>query len=185
MGKAIIEEANNKMGKTIAAFQRDLARVRTGRASTALLDGINVDYYGTSMPLNQVASVAIPESRLLTIQPWDSKILGDIEKAILKSDLGLTPANDGKIIRVNIPPLTEERRKELVRLVKKMAEECRVAIRNIRRDAIERLKARKKDKEISEDELFRSQDDVQKVTDKHIKEIEGIIAEKEKEILEF
>ena len=185
MKKAVIEEANNKMGKAIAAFQRDLARVRTGRASAALLDGINVDYYGTSMPLNQVASVAIPESRLLTIQPWDSKILGDIEKAILKSDLGLTPANDGKIIRVNIPPLTEERRKELVRLVKKMAEECRVAIRNIRRDAIERLKARKKDKEISEDELFRSQDDVQKVTDKHIKEIEGIIAEKEKEILEF
>ncbi len=185
MKKAVIEEANNKMGKAIAAFQRDLARVRTGRASAALLDGINVDYYGTSMPLNQVASVAIPESRLLTIQPWDGKILGDIEKAILKSDLGLTPANDGKIIRVNIPPLTEERRKELVRLVKKMAEECRVAIRNIRRDAIERLKARKKDKEISEDELFRSQDDVQKVTDKHIKEIEGIIAEKEKEILEF
>ena len=185
MKKAVIEEANNKMGKAIAAFQRDLARVRTGRASAALLDGINVDYYGTSMPLNQVASVAIPESRLLTIQPWDGKILGDIEKAILKSDLGLTPANDGKIIRVNIPPLTEERRKELVRLVKKMAEECRVAIRNIRRDAIERLKARKKDKEISEDELFRSQDDVQKITDKHIKEIEGIIAEKEKEILEF
>lgn len=185
MKKDVIEDADKRMGKAIAALRRDLARVRTGRASTALLDGINVDYYGTSMPLNQVASVAIPESRLLTIQPWDVKILGDIEKAILKSDLGLTPANDGKIIRVNIPPLTEERRKELVRLVKKMAEECRVAIRNIRRDAIEHMKAQKKNKEISEDELFRSQDDVQKLTDGHIKEIEGIIEGKKKEILEF
>ncbi len=184
MKKKVIEDADNRMGKAIAAFQRDLARVRIGRASSALLDGIRVDYYGTSMPINQVASIAIPESRLLTIQPWDVKILEDIEKAILRSDLGLTPANDGKIIRVNIPPLTEERRKELVKLVKKMAEECRVAIRNVRRDAIEHLKAKKKHKEISEDEFFRSQDDVQKLTDRHIKEIEGIIAEKEKEILE-
>ena len=185
MKKKVIEDADKRMGKAIAALQRDLTRVRTGRASVALLDGIRVDYYGTSMPLNQVASVAIPESRLMSIQPWDTKILGDIEKAILKSDLGLTPANDGKIIRINIPPLTEERRKELVKLVKKMAEECRVAVRNIRRDAIEHLKAEKKDKEISEDELFRSQDDVQKLTDRHINGIEGIIAEKEKEILEF
>jgi ribosome recycling factor len=185
MKKTEIQEAGGKMDKAIGAFDRDLARVRTGRASAALLEGINVDYYGTSMPLNQVASVAIPESRLLTIQPWDIKILGDIEKAILKSDLGLTPTNDGKIIRVNVPPLTEERRKELVKLVKKTAEECKVAIRNVRREAIERLKSQKKAKEISEDDLFRLQDEAQKVTDDHIKKVEVIVADKEKEILEF
>ena len=185
MKKTVIEEASGKMDKAIGAFERDLSRVRTGRASAALLEGINVDYYGTFMPLNQVASVAIPESRLLSIQPWDIKILVEIEKAILKSDLGLTPSNDGKIIRVNVPPLTEERRKELVKLVKKMAEDCRVAIRNVRREAIERLKDRKKAKEISEDDLFRLQDEIQKVTDDHIKKVEGIIADKEKEILEF
>ncbi len=185
MKKIVIEEASGKMDKAIGAFERDLSRVRTGRASAALLEGINVDYYGTFMPLNQVASVAIPESRLLTIQPWDIKILADIEKAILKSDLGLTPSNDGKIIRVNVPPLTEERRKELVKLVKKMGEECRVAIRNVRREAIERLKGRKKAKKISEDDLFRLQDEMQKVTDDHIKKVEGVIADKEKEILEF
>jgi len=144
-----------------------------------------VDYYGTSMPLAQVASVAAPESRLLTIQPWDANILGDIEKAILKSELGLNPNSDGKIIRVNIPPLTEERRRELVKLVKKMAEDSRVAVRNIRRDAIERLKAQKKNKEISEDDMFRLQDEAQKITDKHIKQIEEVVAEKEKEIMEF
>jgi len=181
----VIEEASGKMDKAIGAFERDLSRVRTGRASAALLEGINVDYYGTFMPLNQVASVSIPESRLLTIQPWDIKILVEIEKAILKSDLGLTPSNDGKIIRVNVPPLTEERRKELVKLVKKMAEDCRVAIRNVRREAIERLKGREKAKEISEDDLFRLQDEVQKVTDDHIKKVEGIVADKEKEILKF
>ena len=185
MKKTVIEEASGKMDKAIGAFERDLSRVRTGRASAALLEGINVDYYGTFMPLNQVASVAIPESRLLSIQPWDIKILVEIEKAILKSDLGLTPSNDGKIIRVNVPPLTEERRKELVKLVKKMAEDCRVAIRNVRREAIERLKGREKAKEISEDDLFRLQDEVQKVTDDHIKKVEGIVADKEKEILEF
>ncbi|MBW2163014.1 MAG: ribosome recycling factor [Deltaproteobacteria bacterium] len=185
MKKTVIEEASGKMDKAIGAFERDLSRVRTGRASAALLEGINVDYYGTFMPLNQVASVSIPESRLLTIQPWDIKILVEIEKAILKSDLGLTPSNDGKIIRVNVPPLTEERRKELVKLVKKMAEDCRVAIRNVRREAIERLKGREKAKEISEDDLFRLQDEVQKVTDDHIKKVEGIVADKEKEILKF
>jgi ribosome recycling factor len=173
------------MDKAIAAFERDLARVRTGRASAALLQGINVDYYGTFMPLNQVASIAVPESRLLSIQPWDINILKDIERAILKSDLGLTPSNDGKIIRVNVPPLTEERRKELVKVVKKMSEDCRVAIRNVRREAIEFLKNRKKEKEISEDDLFKLQDEVQKITDDHIMKIEGIISDKEKEILEF
>jgi ribosome recycling factor len=185
MTKKIIEETNGKMDKAINVFNRDLSRVRTGRASTALLEGINVDYYGTSMPLNQVASIAVPESRLLTIQPWDSKILGDIEKAILKSDLGLTPNNDGKIIRVNVPPLTEERRKELVKLVKKMAEDCKIAIRNVRREAIDFLKNQKKAKEISEDDLFKFQDEVQKLTDDHIKKVESITVDKEKEILEF
>jgi ribosome recycling factor len=185
MKKAWIQEANAKMDKAIAAFERDLARVRTGRASAALLQGINVDYYGTFMPLNQVASIAVPESRLLSIQPWDINILKDIERAILKSDLGLTPSNDGKIIRVNVPPLTEERRKELVKVVKKMSEDCRVAIRNVRREAIEFLKNRKKEKEISEDDLFKLQDEVQKITDDHIMKIEGIISDKEKEILEF
>jgi ribosome recycling factor len=185
MKKTVIEETSGKMNKAIGAFERDLSRVRTGRASAALLEGINVDYYGTFMPLNQVASVSIPESRLLTIQPWDIKILVDIEKAILKSDLGLTPSNDGKIIRVNVPALTEERRKELAKLVKKMSEECKVAVRNVRREAIEHLKDRKKAKEISEDDLFRLQDEIQKVTDDHIKKIEGIVADKEREILEF
>lgn len=185
MKKKVIEETGGKMNKAIGAFKRDLSRVRTGRASAALLEGINVDYYGTSMPLNQVASVSIPESRLLTIQPWDIKILADIEKAILKSDLGLTPGNDGKIIRVNVPPLTEERRKELAKLVKKMGEECKVAVRNVRREAIEHLKSQKKAKEISEDDLFRLQDEIQKVTDDHIKKIDEIVADKEKEILEF
>lgn len=185
MKKVWIQEAGDKMDKAIDAFERDLARIRTGRASAALLQGINVDYYGTFMPLNQVASIAVPESRLLSIQPWDINILKDIEKAILKSDLGLNPSNDGKIIRVNVPPLTEERRKELVKVVKKMAEDCRVAIRNIRRESIEFLKNRKKAKEISEDDLFRLQDEVQKITDDHIMKIEGIISDKEKEILEF
>ncbi len=185
MSSDIIKDANRRMDKAIEAFEKDLAHVRTGRASAALLEGITVDYYGTTMPLNQVASISVPESRLITVQPWDNNILGDIEKAILASDLGLTPSNDGKIIRVSVPPLTEERRKELVKLIKKMAEDCRVAIRNVRRDAIEKLKAQKKDKAISEDEMYKLQDEVQKLTDKHIKQVEEVLAKKEKEIMEF
>lgn len=185
MSNPLLKESDNKMDKAIGAFTRELSHVRTGRASVALLDGIMVDYYGTLMPVNQVASVSVPESRLLTIQPWDTNILGELEKAMLKSDLGLTPSNDGKIIRVSVPPLTEERRRDLVKLVKKMAEDCRVAVRNVRRDTIEKFKARKKAKEISEDDLFRLQDEVQKLTDTHVKEVETILEEKEKEILEF
>ncbi len=181
----VLETASKKMDKAIEAFKKELDRVRTGRATPALLDGITVDYYGTLMPLNQVASISVPESRLLTIQPWDANILPDIEKAILKSELGLTPTNDGKIVRIAVPPLTEERRKDLVKLVKKMAEEARVAIRNIRRDAIEKLKAQKKNKEISEDDMYKLQDKVQEITDEHIKEVDKILSEKEKEILEF
>ncbi len=179
------EETRERMGKTVAALKGEFKKVRTGRASLALLDGIRVDYYGTPTPLNQMASLSVPESRLITIQPWDVSVIKEIEKALLKSDLGLTPSNDGKLIRIAIPPLTEERRKELVKVVHKMSEEHKVAIRNIRRDANELLKGFKKDGDISEDEAFKAQDQVQKITDEHIKLIDEVFQEKEKEILEF
>lgn len=180
----VILEMAEKMEKSVEAFKVELSKVRTGRASLAILDGINVDAYGSSMPLNQVGTVTIPESRLIAIQPWDPQMLPAIEKAILKSDIGLNPANDGKIIRLNIPMLTEERRKELVKQVKKVAEDFRVAIRNVRRDAIETLKKQKKDKEISEDDLFKLQDEAQSETDAHIKLIDDATAQKEKEVME-
>lgn len=173
------------MRKGVEATVREFAGVRTGRASTALVQGIAVDYYGTPTPLHQVAAVATPETRLITIQPWDQSLVPAIEKAILKSDLGITPSNDGRIIRIAIPPLTEERRKELVRIVRRMTEEGRVAIRNIRRDANEKLKSLEKQKQVSEDDLKKATDSVQKRTDKYIKEIEMALASKEKEILEF
>lgn len=180
-----LEETKDRMTKTIAALENELKRVRTGRASLALLDGIRADYYGTATPLDQMASLSVPESRLITIQPWDASAIKEIEKAILKSDLGLTPNSDGKLIRISIPPLTEERRKELVKRVNKISEEHKVAIRNIRRDSNEMLKAFKKDGEISEDDAFKAQDEVQKITDEFIKKIDAIYGEKEKEILEF
>ncbi len=180
----VIAEMSEKMDKSIEAFKGELAKVRTGRASLNILDGINVDAYGSSMPLNQVATVTIPESRVIALQPWDPQMLPAIEKAIFQSDIGLNPANDGKIIRLSIPQLTEERRKELVKQVKKVAEEFRVAVRNIRRDAIETFKKQKKDKEISEDDLFRYQDEAQAATDSHIKEIDEATASKEKEVME-
>ncbi len=173
------------MRKGVEATVREFTGVRTGRASTALVQGITVEYYGTPTPLQQVATVATPETRLITIQPWDQSLVPAIEKAILKSDLGITPANDGRIIRIAIPPLTEERRKELVRIIRRMTEEGRVAIRNIRRDANEKLKSLEKQKQISEDNLKKATDSVQKLTDKYIKEIEMALASKEKEILEF
>lgn len=185
MKHPVLDEASKKMDKAIAAFEKELTRVRTGRATPALLDGLTVDYYGTQMPINQVASISVPESRQLVIQPWDANVLPELEKAILKSELGLTPNNDGKVIRVSIPPLTEERRKELVKLVNKMAEESRVAVRNVRRDYMEKFKKMKKDKEISEDEMFKLQDELQKITDSHIEKIDDIRSEKEKEIMEF
>ncbi len=181
----IHEDTTDRMGKTITALENELKRVRTGRASLSLLDGIRVDYYGTMTPLNQMATLAVPESRLITIQPWDASVLKDIEKAVLKSDLGLTPSNDGKIIRLAIPPLTEERRKELVKVVHKMCEDHKVAARNIRRDANDLLKSLKKDGDISEDDAFKAQDEVQKITDTFIQKIDDIYKEKEKEILEF
>lgn len=185
MAKDVMNRAESAMKKGVEATVREFAGVRTGRASAALLQGITVECYGTSTPLQQVASVAVPETRLITIQPWDQSIVPAIEKAILKSDLGITPSSDGRTIRIGIPPLTEERRKELVRVVRRMAEEGRITIRNVRRDANERLKALEKQKQISEDELKKSAESVQKLTDKYIKEIDAALTIKEKEILEF
>ena len=181
----IYQETRESMGKTVEALKRELQRIRTGRASLSVLDGIKVDYYGTPTPLNQMATLAVPESRQITIQPWDASVIKDIEKAILKSDLGLTPSNDGKILRISIPPLTEERRKELVKVIHKICEDHKVTARNTRRDSNDLLKSLKKDGDISEDEAFRSQDEVQKITDKYIKLIDECYSEKEKEILEF
>ena len=180
----VILEMAEKMEKSVEAFKYELAKVRTGRASLALLDGILVASYGSNMPLNQVSTITIPESRTIAIQPWDPQVLGAIEKAILKSDIGLTPVNDGKIIRLNIPQLTEERRKELVKQVKKVAEEFRVAIRNVRREAIDILKKQKKDKDISEDDLFKLQEDAQSETDEYVAQIDAITASKEKEVMD-
>jgi ribosome recycling factor len=181
----IFEELKDAMEKAINALEKSFSKVRTGRASLSLLEGIRVEYYGTPTPLNQVASLSIPESRLIVISPWDSSVLGAIEKAIQKSDLGLMPSNDGKLIRLSIPTLTEERRRELVKVVRKMAEECKVKQRNSRRDANEQLKALKKDNEISEDELYGLQEDVQKMTDRSIEKTDQILAAKEKEIMEI
>lgn len=180
----VILDMTEKMEKSVEMFKVELSKIRTGRASLALLDGITVDAYGTTMPLNQVGTLTIPESRLIAIQPWDPQLLPVIEKALLKASIGLTPVNDGKIIRLNIPQLTEERRKELVKQVKKTAEEFRVAVRNARREAIDALKKQKQDKEISEDDMFKLQDDAQSETDDHVKMIDDITAAKEKEVME-
>ncbi len=185
MIESIYDETRESMAKSVKGLNNELKRVRTGRASLSILDGIKVDYYGTPTPLNQMATLAVPESRLITIQPWDVSVIKDIEKAILKSDLGLTPSNDGKIIRISIPPLTEDRRKELVKVVRKICEDYKISIRNIRRDSNELLKNMKKDGEISEDDAFKSQDEVQNITDEQIKLIDECFKEKEKEILEF
>ncbi|MGE5576421.1 MAG: ribosome recycling factor [Syntrophothermus sp.] len=184
MVKEILKETENRMKAVIEATKRELAAVRTGRANTALLDRVTVDYYGTPTPINQLANISAPEARLLVIQPWDKGILKDVEKAILKSDLGLVPTNDGAVIRIAIPQLTEERRRELVKLVKKEAEEKRVAVRNIRRDTNEQIKAQEKKGQISEDDSRRGQEDIQKLTDKYIAEIDHLVEHKEKEILE-
>ena len=181
----IFEDLQERMGKSIEALKREYSRLRTGRASISLLDGIRVSYYDTPTPLNQMASLAVPEPRLIVIQPWDKTAIGEIEKAILKSELGLTPMNDGKVIRIAIPPLTEERRKELVKVARKMAEDNKVAIRNIRRDANEMLKDLKNEKEITEDDLYRSQDEVQKITDQFVSDVDELCGVKEEEILEI
>lgn len=185
MQEIIFQELKEGMEKAISAVEKSFSKVRTGRASLSLLEGIRVDYYGTPTPINQVASLSIPESRLIVISPWDSSVLGAIEKAIQKSDLGLMPNNDGKLIRLAIPVLTEERRRELVKIVKKMAEECKVKQRNVRREANEKLKALKKDNQISEDELYNFQEEVQKLTDRYIAKADEILTAKEKEIMEI
>ena len=184
MTSEVIDELNEKMDGSVETYKRELTKIRTGRASLALLDGIKVSAYGSMLPMDQVGTMTIPESSMIAIKPWDPQMIAPIEKAILSSDLGLTPANDGNVIRLTIPPLTEDRRKELVKQVKKIGEEFKVAIRNIRRDANEALKKQKKDKEISEDDMFRLQEDAQKATDSFIKAIDDIAANKEKEVME-
>ena len=181
----VYNEMKQSMEKSVQSLQQGLKRIRTGRASLALLDGIMVDYYGSSTPINQLATLSIPEPRQIVIQPWDSKAVPDIEKAILKSELGLNPSNDGKLVRIVLPPLTAERRKDLVKLVKKMTEEFKVQLRNHRRSANEVLKDLKKEKEITEDDLHKAQDAVQKTTDEYITKLDSVADDKEKEIMEI
>lgn len=184
MVKSLFDESERKMKKVIASLKEEYASIRTGRASTALLDKVYVDYYGAATPVNQVASVSAPEPKMILIQPWETQMLGAIEKAILKSDLGLNPNNDGKVIRLILPDLTAERRQELVKLARKKSEDARVGVRNIRREYNDILKKMQKNGDISEDELKRSQDEIQKITDKYIDEVDKVLSAKEKEIME-
>jgi len=179
------KKAEDKMNKALDVLRRELATLRTGRASLGILDGITVDYYGTPTHLSQVANMAVPDPRQITIQPWEAKMLGEIEKAILKSDVGLTPSNDGKVIRLTIPPLTEERRQQIEKHAKKQAEDCRVAIRTIRRDVNDEIRKKSKDKDahVSEDATKKLQDEIQKTTDSYIKKIDELLEHKEKEIM--
>ena len=180
----ILNQAKDKMSKTCAVYQREMTTLRAGRANPQMLDRIMVDYYGTPTPINQVAGVSSPEARLLVINPWEAKMIPAIEKAIQKSDLGINPSNDGKIIRLVFPPTNEERRKELTKVVRKSAEEAKVAIRNTRRDAVETVRKLKKNSEITEDDQTKAEKDLQKMTDNFIKEVDKIAADKEKEIME-
>lgn len=180
----VYKDIKGKMEGAIAALKREFGTLRAGRASLSVLDGIAVEYYGVTTPLSQVATLTVPESRMIIIMPWEAKVLPDIEKAIMKSDLGLTPTNDGKVIRLAFPPLTEERRRDLVKVAKKMTEEAKVAIRNIRRDGNDFLKEMEKEKDISEDDLKKGQEEVQKITDSYIAKIDEILTHKEKEIME-
>ena len=181
----VISDAKERMKKSVLSLQDDFNTIRTGRASASLFDKVRVEYYRTPTPLNQLATISIPEARLVVIQPWDPTVLGEIEKAIQKSELSLNPNNDGKVIRINIPPLTEERRKEYVKVAKNMAEQARIAVRNIRRDANEHLKKRQKDGDITEDQEKRAMDKIQEMTDKNIEKIDQLLEEKENEIMEI
>ena len=181
---AIVSDADHRMDKTVEAFRNEIAKIRTGKATTAILDGIKVEYYGTPSPLSQVANVSVLDVHPLSITPWDKSMVQIIDKAILASDLGLNPISDGTNLKIPIPPLTEERRKEYVKIVKKFGEDSKVALRNVRRDANEHLKKEEKDKKMTEDDRKRFEDEVQKITDKHISKIEEIIKHKEKEIME-
>ena len=180
-----IKECEAKMKKTLSSLEKELGKVRTGRASVALLDDIRVDYYGSPTPLNQVATLSVPESRLIVIQPWDTSMIGAMERAILKSELGMTPVNDGKVIRITVPRLTEERRKELVKVVRKMGETGKIGVRNVRREVIEGIRQMEKTEEVSEDESHQRQTQVQKVTDRFIGQVDELIQAKEKEIMEI
>lgn len=184
MKSDIIAEMKKRLDKTLETFSHEITGLRTGRASLAVFDGVKVDFYGTLTPIKQVASLSVPESRTIVIQPWDTSQMGAIEKAIMSSDLGFTPSNDGKVIRINVPPLNEQRRKEIVKVAKRFAEDCKVATRNIRRDANEALKKIEKDKKISQDELKKAQHEVQELTDKEIARIDQMLAQKEAEIME-
>lgn len=185
MPKTVMDQAKDRMGKAIEAFSRELASIRAGRANASLLDRISVQYYGAPTPLNQLAGISVPEARLILIQPYDKTVLGDIEKAIMKSDIGITPTNDGNVIRLVIPALTEERRKDLAKLVKKEAEDAKIAIRNVRRDANEEFKKLEKSAAITEDDLHRNGEEIQKMTDLYIVKIDEIAKEKENEIMEI
>ncbi|MDD7793785.1 ribosome recycling factor [Clostridium sp. 'White wine YQ'] len=183
MIKDVIKTSEEKMNKTISVLRSDLATLKAGRANPTMLDRIEVDYYGSMCPISQVANISAPEPRVLMITPWEKSMLKEIDKAILKSDLGINPSNDGQVIRLVVPELTEETRKNLVKTVKKYGEEAKVAIRSIRRDANEKIKALKKDGEVSEDQIKKGEDDVQKITDNFVKEVDSIVAHKEKEIM--
>ena len=178
-----LNKFEEKMTKTISVFEENLAEIRAGRANPAILNKIMIDYYGTPTPINQVAGISVPEARLIVIQPWDGSILKEIEKEILKSDIGINPNNDGKVIRLSFPELTEERRKEIVKDIRKMAEEAKVAVRSIRRDAIYEAKKAQKDSEISEDELKSAEDNIQQLTDKYVAKVDEILGAKEKEVM--
>jgi len=180
----LLAEAEERMKKAVEAVRKEMAGIRTGRANPALVEGVTVDYYGVPTPLRELATITVPEARILLIQPWDRNALPVIEKALLRSDLGITPSNDGRVIRVVLPPLSEERRRELVRVVRKKAEDGRVAIRNVRRDILDRLRTMERNKEISQDELRRAQDRLQKVTDAHIEQVDRLAETKEAEVLE-
>jgi ribosome recycling factor len=183
--KEIFAESEQRMKKSIESLKKDFTRIRTGRASAALLDGITVEYYGSPMPVNQVAAISVPDARMIMIQPWEKSMISPIEKAIQASDLGLNPQSDGNVIRLPIPPLSEERRKDLFKHCKKISEDNKVAIRNIRRDSNERLKESEKGKKITQDDLKKGQDEIQKLTDKYIKSVDDMLSLKEKEILEL
>ena len=185
MVKDVIDKSRTGMEKAIDALKKDFTKVRTGRASVALLDDVKVDYYGTPTPLNQVGTLAVPEPRLITIQPWEKKLIPEIERAIFKSDLGLNPTSDGALVRIVIPPLTEERRKEMVKLVKRMGEETKIVLRNVRRDANDGLKKMEKNKEISEDDLKRGEKEIQDLTDQYVKKVDEVVTVKEKEVMEI
>ncbi|WP_432822568.1 ribosome recycling factor [Trichloromonas sp.] len=185
MTKEILKNARTGMDKSIESMKKEFTRVRTGRASVSLFDDVKIDYYGTPTPLNQVATLAVPEPRLITIQPWEKKLLPEIEKAIYKSDLGLNPTSDGMLIRIAIPPLTEERRKEMAKQLKRMGEDAKIAVRNVRRDANDAVKKLAKDKEISEDDAKRLEKEIQELTDKFVVMADEAVAVKEKEVMEL